>query len=71
MEVKRYVEITSEETRMLYNLNFEILKVEHFKGGFEVKHMNKAIDGEKLFLRLDNIYYMVREEVLNGFYGVN
>lgn len=68
----RYVEITSEEARALYNQGFEILKVKHFKGGIETTFFNKDKDGKKLFLRLGNIIdYMVREDIYQSFYGVD
>jgi len=70
MEGIRYVEITSEEARALYKRNFEIMKVVYFKGGFEIKPMNRIVNGEKLFLTLNNIDYMVREDIFNSFYGI-
>ena len=55
MDSIRYVEVTSEEARALYNQGFEILKVKHFKGGIETITFNKDKDGKKLFLTLDII----------------
>lgn len=65
-----YVEITASEAKMLYNLNFEIVKVKHFKGRVEVSEYNKEKDGTKIIIDLRGIDYFVREEVFNSFYGI-
>lgn len=71
MRSKRYVEITSGEASILYNHDYEILEVKHFKGGIETTIFNKKKDGKKNFVTDDTIDYMIREDIFNSLYGID
>ena len=63
-----FVEITKEQARELYNLNFEILKVSHANGITVIKSYRKDRGEKGFFIGVNNIEYMVREHIYNMYY---